>query len=222
MNRPPFAEDEWYHCYTRGIDKRRTFLDRSDFSRFLSLLYLCNSEPAIHRSNLRSSSLPELLSLDRKRPLVGIGAFCVMPNHFHVLVRETGEGGISAFMQKLGIAYTMYFNVRYERNGNLFAKPFKSRHIADDYYLQQVLQYIHLNPAEIFEPEWKMGRVKHLRRLEKKLLEYPYSSFNAFIDEDDPLRKILDAEIFELETQLSPKRMIQEARDYYSDVKMLS
>ncbi|MBI2610789.1 transposase [Candidatus Kaiserbacteria bacterium] len=220
MNRAPFGSGEWYHCFARGIDKRRTFVDRSDYNRFLGLLYLCNNTSTIHRSNLRSPTLFNLLSMNRGKPLVGIGAFCLMPNHFHLLLKEITDGGISAFMQKLGTSYAMYFNMRRNRAGNLFTKPFRSRHISDDRYLQQVLQYIHCNPAELFEPGWKDGRVKDLYILQKKLLIYPYSSFGAFTDTSNVLGKILDSSIFEIETQFSPGKMLKEALEYYRDVKV--
>lgn len=218
MERVPFAIDEWYHCFTRGIDKRKTFISRIDYERFLSLLYLCNSVEAIHRSDLFRRPLIEILRLERKAVLVGIGAFCLMPNHFHLLLKEIRDDGISLFMQKLGTAYAMYFNIKYERKGNLFLKPFRSKHITDDNYLQGAIQYIHCNPAEIFEPGWKLGRTKDLRALERNLIEYPYSSFCAHQKRDHLLRQVLDSSIFEIETQLPPQRMIHEARDYYAEM----
>lgn len=217
MNREPFSVDEWYHCFTRGIDKRDTFNGTVDYERFLSLLYLCNSDETLHRSDVRTRNLSKILMLERGTPLVGIGAFCLMKNHFHLLIKELSEGGISVFMQKVGIAYTMYFNKKYERGGNLFAKPFKSKHIPDDLYFQRAIQYIHCNPAEVFERGWKQGQVSNLSTLKKNMLLYPYSSFGAYQKSDHPLGKLLDPSVFELETQLSPKEMLQEAQAYYAD-----
>lgn len=165
---------------------------------------------------MRSPSLANILLMERCKPLVGIGAFCLMPNHFHLLLREASANGISTFMRKVGTSYAMYFNIRYERTGNLFTKPFRSRHVEDDTYLQRVIQYIHSNPAELFEPSWKKGDVQNMIRLEKQLLAYPYSSFRAFNDTADLLRNLLDDSIFELETQLSPRMMLEEALEYYN------
>lgn len=195
-------------------------MTRIDYERFLGLLYICNSTETIHRSDLYSRSLAEIFTIKRREPLVGIGAFCLMPNHFHLLLKEIRHGGISLFMRKLGTAYAMYFNIKYERTGNLFIKPFRSRHIRDDEYLQYVIQYIHCNPAELFEPMWKKGEVKELKELEKKLLEYPYSSFCAHQEDSHLLRNLLDDSIFEIETQLPPQRMLREARDYYLEIAM--
>ena len=77
----------------------------------------------------------------------------------------------------------MYFNIKNEQGGNLFVKPFRSKHIADDEYMQHVVQYIHLNPLEIFEPNWKSGLKSISASLEKKLREYPYSSLASYDNE---------------------------------------
>src|SRR3989338_8093959 len=159
MARPPkfFAVEEWYHCYSRGIDKRTVFKDASGYKRFVELLFLANSRKTLHRSDITHTDHRALFSLDRDEPLVSIGAYALMPNHFHLLIKETREAGISSFMRKLGTAYTMYFNIKYERSGGLFTRPFRARHIADDRYFQHVVSYIHLNPAELFERGWKEG-----------------------------------------------------------------
>lgn len=217
--RAPFSEAEWYHCFSRGIDKRKTFNNRIDYERFLALLYICNSNATIHRSDLYRTSLHNILSISRSGTLTAIGAFCIMPNHFHLLLKETQAHGISTFMQKLGTAYVMYFNLKYERNGSLFAKPFKSRHVSDDRYFQKVLQYIHFNPAEIFEPQWKDGVVHSMEVLEERLIGYPYSSLGSYVNKRNVLRPILDASVFDVESQLSPREMLVEAREYYEHVK---
>lgn len=220
MERAPFGLDEWYHCYTRGVDKRKTFVARSDYERFLGLLYLCNSVDPIHRSDFQHP-LNKLLSIPRIQPLVAIGTFCLMPNHFHLLLKEIRGSGISKFMLKLGTAYAMYFNKKYERIGNVFVRPYRSRHIKDDDYLQMAIQYIHCNPAEIFDPNWKHGTPKDLLTLERQLLTYPYSSFGAFQADDHMLRRIIDESIFAVETQLPPRKMLAEAREYYADVNIV-
>ncbi|MDO8552556.1 MAG: transposase [bacterium] len=220
MERAPFGIDEWYHCFTRGIDKRRTFVTRIDYERFLGLLYVCNSSAVIHRSDLFRRTLSEIYEIERKDTLVGIGAFCLMPNHFHLLLREIREGGISAFMQKIGTAYTMYFNKKYDRIGNVFIGPYRSKHIHDDDYLQSVIQYIHCNPAEIFESGWKRGAIQDISSLETKLTKYPYSTFGAFQKQNHIFRRVLDNSIFEIETQMPPGKMLAEARDYYAEIEM--
>lgn len=220
MNRVPFEVGEWYHCYSRGIDKRRTYTNRGDYERFVGLLYICNSNTTVHRSDFGARTFREIVSTKRGAPLTDIGAFCLMPNHFHLLLRERAEGGISDFMRKIGTSYTMYFNLKHERSGNLFAKPFRSRHVSDDRYLQQVIRYIHSNPAELFEAQWKSGVVHNMHRLEQKLLAYPYSSLAAFTNNEHPMRVLLSEEIFDVETQPSLSSALADARQYYNDVKV--
>lgn len=180
--REPLAVDEWYHCFNRGVDKRRIFEDESDCDRFLSLMYVCNGNKNIqigdrHRTDLRS--ILEDSAIDRGEPLVDIGAYALMPNHVHFAFKQIRGHGISIFMQKVCTGYTMYFNKKYERAGALFSGPFKSKHVYSDEYLKHVISYIVLNPAELFEPEWKRG-VADVERLGRKLMTYPYSSFPDF------------------------------------------
>lgn len=223
-NREPFAPNEWYHCYARGVEGRKTFENTKDYERFLQLLYITNSTDSRHRSDLISPTLASVVQINRTDTLVNVGAYCLMPNHFHLLLQEKSGKGIAKFMQKIGIAYTMYFNIRHDRTGNLFVKPFRSRHIADDRYFQRVLQYIHCNPAELTEPGWKSGEVMNMGKLNSYLLNYPYSSFGAHSGKDPIGRKILDDTIFDIENQSSPAAMINEAMIYYKDsnVKMSS
>lgn len=220
--RAAFASDEWYHCYSRGIDKRITFTYHADYERFIQCLYICNNTKSIHRSDMRNWSTEEILRIPRPATLVHIGAFSLMPNHFHLLLMESKDGGISAFMQRLGTAYSMYFNTRYERTGSLFTKPFRSRHINTDEYLQHCIAYIHCNPAELIESQWKKGKVKNIHHLEKSLLEYQYGSFGAFTSRDHPFRRILDESIFNVETQQSPARMLEDALTYYHELPVES
>ena len=147
-----FSAGEYYHIYNRGVEKRHIFETNADRKRFLRLLYVCNgSKPVIMRD---CQGLP-LVEIDKGEDLVGMGAYCLMPNHFHLLIRETVDGGISKFMSKLTTAYSMYFNKRYDRKGTLFEKPFRARHIDDDNYLKYLFSYIHLNPVKMIDPAWK-------------------------------------------------------------------
>ncbi len=146
-----FAPGEWYHCYNRGVEKLKTFLKDHDFRRFLLQLYCSNSRTPYPNLTYRAESLADVIQRGARDPesLVNVGAYCLMPNHFHLLVQERIEGGIARFMQKLITGYTMYFNKRYQRTGPLFSGVFKSRHVADDRYLQHVVSYIHLNPLDL-------------------------------------------------------------------------
>ena len=215
--RHAFAIDEWYHCFNRGVDKRTVFENEHDATRFLMTLYLANGTEPMQIFNTHKPTLAKAFTEYRGKPIVSLGAYCLMPNHFHLLIKEISDGGISEFMRKLGIAYTMYFNAKNQRAGNLFVRPFRSRHVGDDRYFQRALQYIHCNPAELYEPGWKLGKVENMRLLERKLVEYPYSSMGSYAKTGikDP---ILSGEGFGIADQLPLSRMLNESQAYYSDI----
>jgi putative transposase len=221
MVRPfDFSIGEWYHVYSRGIDKRITFEDKRDYDRFLSLLYLANSDMSVTLFNKRNSNaLRDALDTQRGSPLVELGAYSLMPNHYHLVIKEIVEDGTSEFMRKLGIGYTMYFNTRYQRTGNLFAKPFRARHIKDDAYLQKVVGYVHLNPAELIEPGWKNGRIRDLHRLRQELTAYPNCSLKDFLKQSLPTRHIIGSDIFDVYQSVPMAKMLQNAHEYYKTME---
>ena len=168
-------------------------MSRSDRDRFLALLYLANqNEPADLK--LQGSTLLEITEKRAGDPLVEIVAYCLMPNHFHLLIRELEEGGISKFMQKLTTGYTMYFNKKYERNGALFQGRFKATHVADDRYMRYVISYIHLNPVKLIEPKWKEAGIADKAAAEKYLETYAQSSYLDYLNNDRPEGVILTRE----------------------------
>lgn len=217
-NRISFVSGEWYHCYCRGVDKRKIFLSRKDYERFILYMHVANGSLSVHVSNIsKKKSFKELLQKSlQNEPLVEIGAFCLMPNHFHILLREAVEGGISLFMQKVLTGYTMYFNIKNERRGSLFANTFNSRHVPDDRYFRRVLSYIHLNPAELIERGWKLGQGS-LGRIEGFLKSYRYSSLPTFVGIEDPVNILVSPTLladFELP---SIKEMLEDAQIYYKE-----
>ncbi|HVM73770.1 MAG TPA: transposase [Candidatus Paceibacterota bacterium] len=212
------ALDEWHHCYNRGVDKRTVFQSPTDYERFLIQLFVGNGKRSIHVSNLKCSILEEIydLGFDRGEPLVAIGAYALMPNHFHLLLKQKQEDGIARFMQKVTTGYTMYFNKKNERTGALFAGSFKSQHVPNDRYLKHIVSYIHLNPAKLFDPEWKT-RKGNSNELENLLARYRYSSFRLFNNqsqeqERDPL---LGEDIFDLYEEIPSMHEIIDAALMY-------
>lgn len=180
------APDEFYHIYNRGTEKRNVFPTKTDHERFLALLYLCNATEPVRIDNIRkqqgSTLLESLSGMDRGDTLIDICAYCLMPNHFHLLVREKEEQGISRFMQKLMTGYTMYFNKRHERSGGLFQGKFKATHADEDRYLKYLVSYIHLNPVKLIEPRWKESGILDRKSAEKHLRAYRYSSYQDYCD----------------------------------------
>src|SRR3989344_5723193 len=159
-------QNNYYHVYNRGVDKRKIFNSNSDYHRFLALLYVSNSDEKIHISNQKNNiALADVLSLEKGKNIVAIGAYCLMPNHFHLLLTPLVEGGISKFMLKLQTGYSMYFNIKNEREGSLFQGTYKATHAQDDEYLKYLYAYIHLNPAKLKDKEWKIKGAHDLSRL---------------------------------------------------------
>ncbi len=210
-----FSVGEWYHCFNRGVDKRQIFDNEYDADRFLMLLYLANDKESINLFSIRRPRLRDILKNRRGIPNVAIGAYCLMPNHYHILLKEIVDGGITSFMRKIGTAYTMYFNSKHERVGHLFTGTFRARHVVDDRYFQKVLPYIHCNPAELYEPGWRSGKVRNMNALEGKLVEYPYSSMRSYVRKSaDP---IISRDAFDIAYEQSISRMLGEARADYAE-----
>ena len=214
----PFAPDEWYHCYNRGVDKRVIFTSEDDSERFLMLLYACNSVDPIHISNIyRGKTLVDLLeATTRKKTLVDIAAYCMMLNHIHLVLREKDYGGITSFMRKLGTGYTMYFNIKYKRSGSLFQGAFKAKHIASDQNLNRAVSYVHANPAELVESGWKQGIVRDEKILRSFFSQYRYSSFLDYSEAARPESALINkaAALEVLDESQTLDQLIEEARIY--------
>lgn len=194
-----FAPGEYYHLYNRGVDKRKIFTNTDEYFRFLVLLYFCNSDAKVDIGDqLRQGlTLSEIFhQTERGKELMYVGSYCLMPNHFHILVCEKEKEGISLFMQKLQTAYTMYFNIKHGRNGSLFQGTFKAKHITKDYYLEYLFAYINLNSIKLIDSKWKENGIKDLKKVEKYLAEYKYSSYLDLIGIDRIENKILNMSEF--------------------------
>jgi putative transposase len=216
-----FAFGEMYHCYNRGVDKRVTFNTHADHERFIELLFSCNSVDSLQRSDMGHIAHIDIFNIPRAEPLVAIGAYALMPNHFHLLLREIKEGGISLFMGRLGNSYTKYFNTKNERNGNLFTKPFRTKHVSTDGHFSHIAQYIHLNPIELFEPGWKYGHVSDIVKVEDFLKGYMYSSLPDYGDIDRSAKNVLDTEFKESISQDLPalSSILEETSQYYAELQ---
>lgn len=168
-----FAIGEFYHLYNRGTEKRKIFMDKKDYRKFINLMYLCNTTRSIELRKIGEN-------FDRQELLVNIGAYCLMPNHFHLLITEKSENGISKYMLKLMTAYSMYFNKKYKRTGKLYEGVFKSTHANNDNYFKYLYSYIHLNPAKLVDRNWKERKGRNSPQLLQFILNYPYSSIKEY------------------------------------------
>jgi putative transposase len=207
-----FSLGEFYHLYNRGVDKRKIFINEKDYFRFLILLRICNSRERISIRDLTGIySFNELMEKDFGEPLVSIGAYCLMPNHFHLLITPIQDDGISLFMLKLQTGYSMYFNKKYERSGSLFQGIFKSEHVNKDGYLKYLFAYIHLNPVKLVQSNWREEGIRDLDKVKNYLEKFWYSSFQEYTGIERPESKILSKDKFPdyFSEELSFKKFIQ-------------
>jgi len=194
MKKPPFITDEIYHIYNRGVEKRNIFLDKTDHFRFINSLAEFNDIYPALPSNVRylirnpSQITPDCLEAklpNNREPLVKILAFCLMPNHYHLLIRQSRDDGISKFMHKLGTGYTNYFNQKNKRVGSLFQGPFKAILIEKEEHFRYLPLYIHLNPLDLITPEWREKEVKNFNKAMEFLESYRWSSYLDYTGKDN-------------------------------------
>lgn len=173
MRKETFVQGEYYHIYNRGVDKRLIFLDDRDRFRFVNTLYILNNFQDIP-ANFDVVKLQPRKLLVPRDAMVEFAAGCLMSNHYHMIVRPLYDSAISAFLHKIGISYTMYFNKRNQRSGSLFEGSFKAKHIHNDEYVRYLTKYIHFNAYPLFQT--KSGIV-----LMNALASYPWSTFNDYL-----------------------------------------
>ncbi len=177
-----------YHIINRGVEKRKIFLKNQDYSRFILALELFNNHASSNLWRIVENFTPTLFEKrlamkreEKRKYLVELLAFALMPNHYHLILREVIPNGISLFMQKLG-GYASYFNQQYDRIGPLFQSRYKSVPIRDDIQLHAVFAYVHTNPIELIEPEWKKFKVRDIRGAIEYLTDYKWSSYRDYMN----------------------------------------
>lgn len=138
------ANDQIYHVYNRGVDKRNIFLNDRDYQRFTDSLIVFNDT-----KNLSGGHFNDYVDGKDRKLIVNVIAYCLMPNHFHLLLEQVRDNGITNFIHKLTTSYTMYFNKKYGRTGSLIQWVFKRSHIISNDRLLEIGKYIHTNPVKI-------------------------------------------------------------------------
>lgn len=186
MDRPQFANENIYHIYNRGVEKRVIFINKNNYLRFILDLYEFNdSRPAtnLHRnlSEVIEIEVGLQTRLQPRKPLVSILAFSLMPNHYHLMVQQQENNGITEFMRKLGTGYTNYFNLKNSRVGALFQGKFKAVLLEREAHFQHLPHYIHLNPLDLKMPEWRNGNVKNKKEAIAFLKKYRWSSLPDYL-----------------------------------------
>ena len=189
IERPQLVNDEIYHITIRGTADMAIFKNQSDYYRMVFSIYeFNNAKPVLIRNkrklranNGRGQTSANLDSIERDL-LVEIMAFCFMPNHIHLLLRQIKDNGITKFMRKVGTGYAGYFNRKYKKKGHLFQGKFWATRVKTDEQLQTAFVYIHSNPISLVEPKWKEGGIKDTGKTIKFLENYKWSSYLDYID----------------------------------------
>jgi Transposase and inactivated derivatives len=171
MRKTIFSNNEYYHVYNRGTDKRRIFLCEADYRRFIDGMRFFNTLTPVGHLNRNVEASPR-----QEDVLVKIVAYCLMSNHFHLLLQQVNKNGLSKYLHRLLTGYTMYFNKRYDRVGVLFQGVFKSKHIKDDSYLLHLTRYIHLNPLEKLS-----SHNPDRNKINLFIKNYKWSSYSAYV-----------------------------------------
>lgn len=153
-----YVEGGYYHVYNRGVEKRDIFLDQQDYQVFVKYFRSFLSNEKVFDSRTRPR-----VNLSLK---VQLAAYCLMPNHFHLLIHQDSLDGMTDLLHRAMIGYVGYFNRKYKRVGGLFQDEFKAVLVQTDEYLIHVSRYIHLNPLDISKDIW----------------HYPYSSLRWYTD----------------------------------------
>ncbi|MFH1244406.1 MAG: transposase [bacterium] len=168
-----YVDDSYYHIYNRGVEKRTIFQDHDDYVAFLADLKFYLTPIPLHFKGVSLKVIKEertYIYYPSQQPKNHTGrielvAYCLMPNHFHLCIRQTDRMAISYFMRSLATKYSMYFNKKYKRVGKLFQGTYKAVLIHEEQQFLYLTKYIHRNPLE----------------LTTKLSEYPYSSYRNYL-----------------------------------------
>lgn len=212
----PLVSGEFFHIYNRGNSKQEIFLDDKDREHFVKLLYLSNSKK---RFSFRDDIVDKKIDawdFEREDILIAIGAWVLMPNHFHLYItspkKDFGEeeSNISQFMRKLLTAYTKYFNTKYKRVGSLYEGKFKSVHVKNDNQAKYLFSYIHLNPVKLIDSKWKENGINNINLALGYLNTYKWSSYNDYLGIPRQEQKILEVKDF-------PK-YISSIKDFNSEI----
>jgi len=172
-----YIENGFYHIYNRGVEKRKIFLDKQDYKVFLSYLklYLSTKQESVNeiidydlKIVNRDKIISELFKLNNFYNKIELISYVLMPNHFHLELKQSGKKDIENFMRSLITKYSKYFNKKYERVGPLFQGRYKAVLIRNTEYLLYLSRYIHLNPIELLTHS-------------QSLVEYPWSSYPAYL-----------------------------------------
>lgn len=178
-------EFQLIHVLNRGVDKRKIFLDDQDRFRFIHDLFEFNNQEKVKNLFYFFKKYRDIERRYIKKPprklLVQIHAFCLMPNHYHLLLSPKIDTGTPQFMKKLNMGYSKYFNEKYKRKGTLFEGRYKSVAIENESHFIHIPYYIHFNPLDLEAPEWRNNELKNYKKANEFLNSYRWSSHFDYV-----------------------------------------
>lgn len=184
MRKIKFTKGSPYHVFNRGVDNRNVFVSQEDYDRFEAYLYLLNDTESARAANFFVGKRHEtIFESARAEQLVAIGAYSLLPTHFHLIITPLQENGLPKFMQKLTTAYTMYFNDKYSRSGSLFEGTYKAHEPSSENHLKFLLALTHLAPAQLFNKKWHEESILELESLAGHIMDYRYSSVGEYMSD---------------------------------------
>jgi len=214
----PLITQGYYHVYNKGVDGRVTFCDKREYLQMMALLnyYRFDSLPLSFSHFSRLTKLQQddiMLNLEKKsEKKIMILSYCLMPTHFHLLLQQMRDGGISEFLACLLNSYTKYFNTRHDRPGHLFLGQFKASVIDSENTLMHVSRYIHLNPY-----------TSYLVKTFEKLLTYKWSSLPEYLSPNQVVNAICDKEdiLSNFNVGDGYRQFLFDQKDYQRKLKIL-
>jgi putative transposase len=214
IRKVPLVAGEIYHIFNRGIDGRITFGDENELSRFIKAIkFYMYLSPPMSLSRFIELTDPFKIRISVEswgQNLVSVMDYCLMPNHFHLILKQETEGGIPHFMSQLLNSYTRYFNIKNKRVGQLFLDQFKNVLVENDYQLLHLARYLHLNPYS-----------SKLILCKNELIGYKWSSFREHFYKGED--KICDTTIVDsnFKTNDDYKKFVFDNADYQRTLKTL-
>jgi putative transposase len=203
-------KNNYYHIFNRGADGAPLFHDHKDFEHFIILLYIANNTDHF---TLRGMEAEDTFATRRTQTIVDIVAYCLLPDQFHLVLRDREPDGTRHFIHKVGTAYVMYYNHKYGHLGTVFAGTYRARRVLDQSRLYEMISRVHLYPFSVKEDEevtnrklqvtsnnkqdlqleeagLKLGKV-NMKKAVDQASEYEYSSMRDYLGEDRPQGVIL-------------------------------
>ncbi len=206
---------DYCHVFNRGAGKQLIFRDKHDYRRFYQSMFLFNNKNFRNPGGYTEMRDEVLLMFQnelksQREPFVDIVSFCLLPNHYHLLLKQRLPNGIPLFLHKLAMGYSKYFNLRYKRTGTLYEGPYKAIIPEREGHLEHLPRYIHLNALDLTSIDWRSTLIDDWVGVVNALNKYPWSSHHVFINKKQRLDVVSDDEV---------KKIFPEPETYWKYIK---